>query len=190
MKYQQTPSQTLGPFFAYGLTPEQYLYDFKSIADNILVKDDNVQGERIILSGQIFDGNGAAITDAMVEIFQVDSEGKYSSDLSKFAGFGRMGTGTEKGNRFIFHTIKPGRFKGQAPHINVIILMRGLLNHLFTRIYFSDEDTANANDKILDLVPVDRKETLIAKRREKNGQIFYDIDIYMQGKQETVFFDA
>ena len=179
-KYQQTPSQTLGPYFAYGLTPEQYLYDFASIADNHLYKNTDLEGERIILKGQIFDGNGEPVNDAMLEIRQDDT----------LDGFGRFGTGTEKDNCFVFHTIKPESKDGQAPHINMVVMMRGLLSHVFTRLYFSDEETANANDKILNLIPEARRHTLIAKRTEVNGQIIYRFDIHMQGENETVFFDA
>ena len=179
-KYQQTPSQTLGPFFAYGLTPEQYSYSFTSIADNYLYKNTDKAGERIIIKGQIFDGNGDPINDAMLEIRQDDS----------LDGFGRYGTGTEKDNSFIFHTIKPISEDGQAPHINIVVMMRGLLSHVFTRLYFSDEEAANANDKILNLIPKDRRHTLIAKRTTVNGQTIYRFDIHMQGENETVFFDA
>lgn len=179
-KYLQTPSQTVGPYFAYGLTPEQYLYNFKSIADNHLYKNAGPEAERITLKGRIFDGKGAVIDDAMLEIIQDDT----------LDGFGRYGTGTEPDSSYIFHTIKPERRDGQAPHINVILTMRGQLNHLFTRIYFSDETEANAGDKILNLVPEDRRHTLIAQREERKGQIIYRLDMHMQGEQETVFFDA
>ncbi|MCB0630341.1 MAG: protocatechuate 3,4-dioxygenase subunit alpha [Saprospiraceae bacterium] len=179
-KYQQTPSQTVGPYFAYGLTPEQYLYDFKSIADNYLYKDASEAEERILIKGRLFDGNGAIIPDAMIELRQDDT----------LDGFGRWGTGTERGNTFTFNTIKPKSKDGQAPHINVVVMMRGLLSHVYTRIYFSDEVAANADDPVLNLIDEDRRHTLIARRNEMGGQIVYQFDIHMQGEHETVFFDA
>ena len=179
-KYAQTPSQTVGPYFAYCLTPEQYGYDYKSIANNHLLKTDDLEEEQIIITGKVFDANLVPVSDAMIELFQDNS----------LQGFGRMGTGTENDNRFIFHTTKPKQGDGQAPFINIVLMMRGLLNHLFTRIYFSDEQLANKNDDLLNAVPQVRKQTLIAQRRAKNGVVFYDFDIYMQGDKETVFFDA
>ena len=178
--YRQTPSQTVGPYFAYGLTPEQYHYPFPSIADNYLFKDTPPDAERIILRGRIFDGAGQVIDDAMVELIQDDT----------LEGFGRFGTGTEPDNSYIFHTIKPQGGNGQAPFIHVILTMRGQLNHQFTRVYFADEAEANATDPILNLVPAERRPTLLAQRKEQHGQIIYYLDIHMQGEQETVFFDA
>jgi len=178
--YKQTPSQTIGPFFAYGLTPRQYSYDFSDLADNYLYKNNEVEGERITIKGQIFDGGGNLVDDAMIEIRQD----------ATLEGFGRYGTGTEAGNQFTFHTIKPIAKNGNAPFINMVIVMRGLLNHVFTRIYFSDETEANATDKVFNLAPKERQHTLIAQRSEKNGQVFYTFNIYMQGENETVFFDA
>ena len=99
-----------------------------------------------------------------------------------------MGTGTDGENRFIFETIKPGAVDAdQAPHISVIVMMRGLLTHTFTRIYFSDEQTANATDPVLTSVDAERRGTLIATKAE--GSV-YRFDIHMQGDQETVFFDV
>lgn len=178
--YRQTPSQTVGPYFAYGITPEQYHYDHKSLVENYLYKNGQVQGERIIIKGQILDGEGTPVDDALIEIWQ---------DASP-EGFGRMGTGTEPDNSFIFHTLKPTGIKSQAPHINVIVLMRGLLNHVFTRIYFDDEAEANRQDSILGQVPKERRHTLVAQRNETNGAVLYTFDIHMQGDNETVFFDA
>jgi protocatechuate 3,4-dioxygenase, alpha subunit len=105
-----------------------------------------------------------------------------------FSGFGRQGTGTDPDNRFIFETIKPGPVDAeQAPHISVIVFMRGLLTHAYTRVYFSDETEANARDPVLNSVPEDRRQTLIATR-EADGT--YRFDIHMQGDAETVFFDV
>jgi protocatechuate 3,4-dioxygenase alpha subunit len=91
----------------------------------------------------------------------------------------------------VFHTVKPGaQAPGEAPHINVIVLMRGLLLHAFTRVYFSDEAEANAKDAVLQSVPAERRHTLIAERVEQGGAVSYRIDIRMQGADETAFFDV
>ncbi len=191
-RHSQTPSQTVGPFFAYGLTPEQYGYPFASIADGRMA-DASVSGERIRVFGQVLDGEGAPIDDALVEIWQADAQGRYATAREpgsnrKFSGFGRQGTGTDPDNRFVFETIKPGKVDGeQAPHISVIVFMRGLLTHAYTRLYFSDEAEANARDPIFNSVPEARRATLIATR-EPDGA--YRFDIHMQGDDETVFFDV
>ncbi len=173
---KQTPSQTVGPFFAYSLTPEQYSYDFRGLVDNNLV-DSLTNKDVITIVGKIFDGEGAVIPDAIVEIWQNDGENKL---------FGRFGTGTDKENRFIFHTLKPKSVNEQAPYLTVIVFMRGQLIHSYTRIYFSDETVFNDKDAVLNSVPKERKNTLIA---QKNGNI-YTFNINMQGDNETVFFEV
>lgn len=190
-RLRQTPSQTVGPFFAYGLTAEQYGYRYDSIVHGSLVGDE-VSGRRICITGNVLDGNGAAIPDAMIELSQVDETGRYrlipvERGDAEFIGFGRLGTGTDAKRRFRFTTLKPGSFNGQAPHINIILFMRGSLRHLYTRLYFSDEQ--NEHDVLLNSVDPARKQTLIAQRKEVNGDIEYQFDIHMQGEKETVFFD-
>jgi protocatechuate 3,4-dioxygenase alpha subunit len=194
MKRKQSPSQTVGPYFAYGLTPEQYGYDFAAIAGNRLA-DEIVAGERIRILGHVLDGAGDAVDDAMVEIWQADAEGRYAhpadprgSNLA-FEGFGRFGTGTDPEQRFIFETVKPGPVEGQAPHITVCVMARGMLSHAFTRIYFSDEETANAADPVLASVPEERRATLVAAREESQAGVVYRFDVHLQGDKETVFFD-
>ena len=193
--FGQTPSQTVGPYFAYGLTATQYGYDFDQPFDSTLALDDAI-GERIRLEGRVFDGDGNAIFDAMIEISQPDGEGRYPQSVDDaqargFRAFGRCGTGTDSQKRFVFHTVKPGaEAPGEAPHINVIVTMRGLLVHAFTRIYFSDEAAANARDPVLASVPAERCNTLIAVRDEKSAGAVYRLDIHMQGPNETVFFDV
>lgn len=191
MMPKQTPSQTVGPYFAYCLTPEQYGYSFKGIAGGSLATP-GTEGERIRIEGRVYDGAGNKVPDAVVEIWQADACGKYApaaafaGSNSGFTGFGRMGTGTDPDNRFVFETVKPGRVDGkQAPHINVIVMMRGLLVHAFTRIYFADETAANADDPVLAAVEAGRQHTLIATR---TGDA-YRFDIRMQGPDETVFFE-
>jgi len=193
--FKQTPAQTLGPFFAYGLTPEQSGYAHKEIAGNIMAAP-GVPGEHVRIEGQILDGAGAPIDDAMIEIWQADADGRYpggSRDEAggslAFSGFGRCGSDDEGG--FWFATIKPGAIgNGHAPHIGVIVQARGILNHAFTRIYFAEESDANSADPILQSVPADRQDTLIAVRSETPAGPVYRFDIYMQGDDETVFFDV
>ena len=193
--FGQTPSQTVGPYFAYGLTATQYGYDFDQPFDAVLALD-GAAGQRIRLEGRVIDGDGNAINDALVEISQADGEGRYPQTPDEaralgFRAFGRVGTGTDAQNRFVFHTVKPGaETPGEAPHINVIVLMRGMLLHAFTRVYFSDEAEANAKDAVLASVPAQRRNTLIAKRSENGGAVSYRFDIRMQGDAETVFFDV
>ncbi|VTU36935.1 protocatechuate 3,4-dioxygenase subunit alpha [Variovorax sp. PBL-E5] len=192
--FGQTPSQTVGPYFAYGLTATQYGYDFDQPFDAVVALD-GARGERIRLEGRVIDGDGNAINDALVEISQPDGAGEYPQSVDDareigFRAFGRCGTGTDAQNRFVFHTVKPGaESAGEAPHINVIVLMRGMLLHAFTRIYFSDEAKANAKDAVLGSVPAARRETLVAQRSEAGGAVTYRFDIHMQGPSETVFFD-
>jgi protocatechuate 3,4-dioxygenase alpha subunit len=193
--FGQTPSQTVGPYFAYGLTATQYGYDFDQPFDAVLALD-NASGERIRLEGRVIDGDGNPINDALVEISQPDGEGRYPQTPDEaralgFRAFGRVGTGTTEGNRFVFHTVKPGaQAPGEAPHINVIVLMRGLLLHAFTRVYFGDEAAANAKDEVLQSVPADRRHTLVAERVVQGGAVSYRFDIRMQGTDETAFFDV
>ena len=166
----QTPSQTVGPYFAYGLTPEQYLYDFNSLTNNELVA---IEDDSIIIKGRVFDGEGNVIPDAMLEIW--DNQNNL---------FGRFGTGTEKYNSFVFKTKKPVGIGSNAPFLSVILFMRGQLIHSYTRIYFSDEEY-NTTDEVLKIVPEDRRDTLIAQKKAN----YYQFDIHMQGENETVFFD-
>jgi protocatechuate 3,4-dioxygenase alpha subunit len=193
---KQTPSQTVGPFFAFGLTAPQYGYPHDAIASGDLA-DESTPGEHVEIRGQIFDGAGVPIVDAMIEIWQADSEGRYAHPADgrpsnqNFRGFGRYGTGTEPDNCFRFRTVKPGSVDGQqAPHINVVVFMRGMLTHAYTRIYFSDEAEANARDSVLLSVPRERRATLIAQRDGASTTPLYRFDIHMQGDDETVFFDV
>ena len=195
MKRGQTPSQTVGPFFAYGLTPEQYGYPALASIASADLRTPDADGERIRLEGRVLDGQEEPVEDAMIEIWQANPQGRYpdpadARDNIAFKGFGRCGTGTDPERRFVFETLKPGTVdERQAPHINVIVFMRGLLNHLYTRVYFADE-AANARDLVLQSVPPERRATLIAPREEKAGVTVYRFDIHMQGERETVFFDV
>ena len=176
MSLHTTTSQTVGPYLHIGLT---WLVTEK------LAKP-GIPGERISIHGRVLDGDGKPVDDALVEIWQADSRGKYGS--KNFRGFGRSATDLK--GAFRFQTIKPGRVPGpdgklQAPHIGVNIFMRGQLKQLVSRIYFPDEP-ANAKDAVLALVPKDRRSTLIAKKT--SGKLVWNV--ILQGKDETVFFDA
>ena len=199
-----TPSQTVGPYFAYGLAPHSRChwapnanYDWKETVGANLVTPD-ATGEKIRIEGSITDGDGLPINDAMIEIWQADSQGRYASPADKrartnalFKGFGR--SATDKDGVYSFDTVKPGAVPGpngknQAPHIVVCVYSRGMLRQVYTRLYFSDE-AANAGDAILALVPEDRRGTLIAHKESSQGQTVYRFDIRVQGENETVFFD-
>lgn len=198
----ETPSQTGGPYVHIGLMPNQAGIEvFEHSFDNQMVKE-GTQGERIRLEGQVFDGLGLPLRDVLVEIWQADANGIYSSQQDqqgkladpKFLGWGRAGADFETGF-WSFDTIKPGAVPGrkgakQAPHIALVIFARGINLGLHTRVYFEDEAEANAKDPILNGIEwVPRRQTLIAKRQERDGQVVYRFDIRIQGDQETVFFD-
>jgi protocatechuate 3,4-dioxygenase alpha subunit len=192
-----TPSQTAGPFFAYGLTSNG-AYDWNDAFSSNLVTPD-ASGERIRVEGRVFDGDGAPVPDAMLEIWQADAQGRFSDPQdrralpnSTFKGFGRCGT--DANGDYAFDTIRPGPVpdpdgRPQAPHLLLAIFARGMLLHLFTRIYF-DGEAANAADPVLALVPTERRGTLIAPRQSRSGNAVYRFDIRLQGDDETVFFDV
>ena len=196
---KQTPSQTVGPFFSYGLTPEEY--GKAGITSQTLINT-QTQGERIRIEGRILDGQGQGISDALVEIWQANSTGRYHhpsdnrADVAldnHFNGFGRAAT--DANGAFWFETIKPGAVPGrgntlQAPHINIVVMMRGLLSHVYTRLYFADETEANSDDPVLALVEEARRSTLLAQCEETLSGTVFRFDIQMQGNNETVFFDA
>ena len=199
-----TPSQTVGPFFAYGLAPNGRCqwdpngsYSWKeTIGDNLITPD--TSGQKIRIEGRITDGDGAPINDAMLEIWQADAQGRYAHPRddrarpnAKFKGFGR--SATDKDGNYSFDTVKPGAVVGpggqpQAPHIVFCIFSRGMLRQIYTRLYFSDE-AANAGDPILTLVPADRRGTLVAHKSMRGELPIYRFDIRVQGENETVFFD-
>lgn len=191
---KQTPSQTVGPYFAYGLCPEQYNFDLKSLFTPSIA-DREAAGEHISIVGNVYDGQGKVVGDAVVEMAQADSTGHYVQSVAEarewgFRGFARVGTGTDPKLRYVVDTVKPGKTGDDAaPHIDVILLMRGMLLHTFTRIYFDDEAEANAKDAVLSSVPEERRATLVAKREPDTSSTIYRFDIYLQGPKETVFFD-
>ncbi len=184
--------------FKYGLTPNGQ-YDWNDAFTNNLVTPDT-SGERICIEGRVFDGDGQPVPDCMLEIWQADAQGRFSRP----AGQARAAQFHLQGVRPLrhrcrtaimrFETIKPGTVpdpdgKPQAPHLVLAIFARGMLLHLYTRIYF-DGEAANAADPVLALVPADRRATLIATRDPGNGNAVYRFDIRLQGDNETVFFDV
>lgn len=182
-----TSSQTVGPYLHIGLT----WLNNADLAAGVAVSP-------ITLEGRIVDGDGAPVGDAVVEVWQANQHGRYAHPEDRrdlplepnFAGFGRIPTDAD--GRFAFRTIKPGPVDApsgglQAPHINVTILMRGMLKQLYSRIYFPDE-ASNAADPVLLSVPSGRRATLVAQRGERDGQ--YRWDVVLQGRGETVFFSV
>jgi len=168
-----TPSQTVGPFFSFGLVEES--------SSNVVPA--GTEGV-IQISGTVFDGAGAPIPDAMVEIWQADADGVYRSDF----GWGR--SGTEDGGRYTFTTMKPGAVQGdngtlQAPHVIVMVFARGLLKQAVTRMYFPDEESANAADPFLTAIG---NPEAVARLVALPAGAGYRFDIRMQGDGETPFF--
>ncbi|QWW70619.1 protocatechuate 3,4-dioxygenase subunit alpha [Rhizobium sp. WYJ-E13] len=195
---KETPSQTAGPYVHIGLTPN--FCDITGVFDSDLgtqMVNDKTLGERITVSGRIFDGGGALVRDAVIEIWQADSAGLYNSPSEmrgtadpNFTGWGRCPTRAEDGV-YSFDTIKPGKvpFKDgrkMAPHITFWIVARGINIGLHTRMYFPEEQDANAADPILARIEHrERVATLIASRDGAK----LSFDIYLQGPKETVFLD-
>jgi protocatechuate 3,4-dioxygenase alpha subunit len=190
MKLIPTGSQTVGPFFHFGLDRP----DWSDLTAS------GPAGEKILIEGRVTDGDGAPIPDALLEIWQANAAGKYDHPEDtqdkpldqKFRGFGRAATNAEGIYRFT--TIKPGPVPGrgnalQAPHINVTVFARGLLKHLTTRLYFADEAAANETDPVLNSIDdAAARKTLIADKAN-GAAILYRFDIVLQGKGETVFFE-
>jgi len=198
-RLKESPSQTAGPYVHIGLTPNfcgiggVYASDLGASMVN-----EKTRGERIGLRIRVLDGTGTPLRDALIEIWQADADGLYNSPAElrgaadpNFFGWGRCPTDMETG-LCVFDTIKPGRVPYQdgrlmAPHISLWIVARGINIGLQTRLYFSDEAEANAQDPILARIEHRvRVPTLIAERQ---GSI-YVFDVHLQGDKETVFFDS
>jgi protocatechuate 3,4-dioxygenase, alpha subunit len=189
MNREPTPAQTVGPFFADSLLREPVNE----------VADERTEGRLIRVEGSVLDGDGAVVPDAMIEIWQADARGVYRHPGDRrngevnggFIGFGR--SGTDASGRYWFQTVKPGAVPSttggtQAPHLNVCVFARGLLDHLATRIYFEDEPS-NETDEVLQTIEATRRATMIATRTGAGDEIVYEFDIVLQGDAETVFFD-
>ncbi len=180
-----TPSQTVGPFLSIGMTWKDSEYVVpEGTRDSFWIR------------GRLLDGAGEPVPDGVIETWQADRSGKFDYALAPlgsgaegFGGFGRSLTGLN--GRYDVHTVKPGRVADgaggfQAPHLDVSVFARGLLHRVITRIYFADEDEANADDPVLSALPDDdARSTLIASPDGRGG---YTLDIWLQGDAETVFF--
>lgn len=185
----QTPSQTVGPFFHISLARS---------GENDLVRE-ATRGQRILVRGRVIDGDGEPVPDAMLELWQADAQGicphpadpRQAQADPNFAGFGRAATSPE--GAYSFTTIKPGPVERQgeptmAPHLNLRVFARGMLIHANTRMYFPGE-AANADDPVLARVPEERRATLVATAGEADDLPTYRFDVVLQGESETVFFD-
>jgi len=182
-----TPSQTVGPFFHDALLDGDR---------SELVSPDHPEAVRI--EGTVYDGAGEPVSDTMVEIWQANGAGRYNDQADNredlpldegFSGFGR--SGTDAGSRFSFVTVKPGPAplpagRIQAPHIMVSVFARGLLKRVVTRIYFPDEEEANAADPVLSSIEDPKPRATLIARVEGDALRF---DIHLQGENQTVFFE-
>ena len=157
-----TPSQTVGPFFSIGLTWERGPFAVPEGTPRAFW-----------IRGVVYDGAGDPVADAVLETWQADPDGGFG------AGFARCGTDAEGG--FAIHTRMPGPVPGSAPHIDVSVFARGLLQRLVTRIYFADDSA----DPVLAALPDERRATLLAVPAADG----YRFDVHLQGERETVFFD-
>jgi protocatechuate 3,4-dioxygenase alpha subunit len=166
-----TPSQTVGPFFSFGLTTNTALGQ---------VAPPDAPGERIRLVIRVIDGAGKPVPDAMVEMWHADHAGTFL--------FGRLET--DPGGVCVFDTVYPGQAAPgarEAAHVNLCIFMRGLLRHLYSRVYFAADSSLEA-DAVLAAVPPDRRDTLIA-RLDGAVPSTWTFDVHLQGDRETVYFD-
>jgi protocatechuate 3,4-dioxygenase alpha subunit len=201
--HHETSSQTVGPFVHIGLYPAVSGILARSRTYGNQLATTQAYGQRVRVEGQIIDGNGETVRDALLEFWQADGHGHYahpadpqaeSADVG-LSGFGRSVTDPDTGI-WTLESIKPGAVRDlnqrpMAPHINLALFARGLNIHLHSRIYFDDEVKANALDPVLQqCVPAPRRPTLIARRKETTqGPCVYRFDMVLQGKNETVFFD-
>jgi protocatechuate 3,4-dioxygenase, alpha subunit len=180
-----TGSQTIGPFFHVGPGGSDGLGRLAT---------EDTPGEAIRLRLRVVDGDSVPVPDALIEVWQADACGSYRAPPSSvggpspaFTGFGRLGTNQD--GWCTFETIRPGAVAGsdrpQAPHLNVCLFARGLMRHLYTRVYFAG-DPALADDPLLSLVPEDRRSTLLAQPGDDGT---WSLVVRLQGEDETVFFD-
>ena len=178
----ESSSQTAGPYVHIGCVPSfaglRGMYGGQDLGAAMITGE--VAGQKMVFSGAGYDGAGAPVTDALIEIWQAAPDGTYAPD--GFTSWGRQPTDADTGH-FRFETLKPGAVGQQAPHILIWIVARGIGLGLTTRAYFPDED--NSGDAIFALAG-DRAQTLVAAATQEG----YHLDIHLQGQQETVFFDV
>ena len=195
---EETPSQTAGPYVHIGLAPGAAGFEIFERELGQVIAGPQSKGERIRVEGRVLDGAGAPVTDVLIEVWQANAAGRHNhpEDTGElavepdFTGFGRVIPDFETGV-FSFETVKPGTTgQGQAPHLNLWLVARGINLGLNTRMYFGDEDTANAADPVLGRIEsAARRQTLIAGRDNTGDMPVYRFDIHLQGASETVFFD-
>ena len=192
--FNETASQTGGPYVHIGLAPKQAGFDiFENNFGNRLAAQ-GTEGERITIEGRVFDGLGLPMKDVLLEIWQADAQGHYAHPAdpkpSSFRGWGRTGADFDTG-LYTFETIKPGPVGDQAPHVAFWVVARGINVGLHTRLYFADESASNAKDPVLTGIEWEpRRQTLVAQRSLRDGKPVYTFDIRVQGEGETVFFDV
>jgi protocatechuate 3,4-dioxygenase alpha subunit len=200
----ETPSQTAGPYVHIGLIPNQAGFDIFQNNFGGDIAAPGVAGERITIEGRIFDASGHAAKDVLVETWQANAAGRYNHPADRqdkgldpaFRGWARTGTDFESG-LYRIRTVKPSGVAGRrgrktmAPHVSFWIVSRGINIGLATRMYFADEAAANATDPVLNIIEQpERRQTLVAARIERDGQVVYTFDIFLGGARETVFFDV
>ncbi|MGB0506086.1 MAG: protocatechuate 3,4-dioxygenase subunit alpha [Pikeienuella sp.] len=196
---KESPSQTAGPYVHIGCVPNfcgiegVYAEDLGST-----MVHDGAKGQRITIKGTVYDGTGTPLKDAMVEIWQADADGIHAAGDPRgegdpnFTGWGRQ-AGDYTTGEWSFETIKPGTVpfpdgRPMAPHITFWIVARGINIGLQTRMYFPEEEAANAADPILSRIEHQNRVPTLVALKEGEGQ--YRFDIYLQGTKETVFFDV
>ncbi len=197
-RLKESASQTAGPYVHIGLTPN--FAEITGVYDKdlgISMVNDKTKGERITVVGRVLDGTGTPLRDALLEIWQADAAGRYDSPSDvrggadpNFTGWGRCPTDMDTGE-FRFETVKPGRVpfpdgRLMAPHITMWIVARGINMGLQTRMYFAEEEKANAEDPILQKIEHRVRVSTLMGQRDGNT---YRFDIHLQGDKETIFFD-
>jgi protocatechuate 3,4-dioxygenase, alpha subunit len=186
LSWGTTPSATVGPYLAIGLT----------WPDGVWAAAEGTEGG-FWIRGRVFDGAGDLVPDAMIETWQADPDGRFpspedprgASSYPGFRGYARAQTVQPPGEYGVF-TLKPGRLPDgeggrQAPHVDVSVFARGMLDRVVTRIYFGDEEQANAEDAVLRSLPDDAARASLVAQPSGDG---YTFDIHLQGERETVFF--
>ncbi len=191
---KESPSQTAGPYVHIGLAPGDAGFDIYAQELGRDIAGPNAEGTPITVTGTVTDGTGAPIKDVLIEVWQANAAGVYpgAGEVEPgFRGWGRVVPDFDTG-QFRFDTVKPGPVMGRngrlmAPHLNLWLVARGINVGLSTRMYFGDEESANAADPVLSLIEqAHRRQTLVAGAEGNH----YHFDICLQGDAETVFFDV